>query len=191
MKIWDVVEGSQKMTHLHHEDKVQSLDWNPTEEKFLATGGFDKTVYIISADNSGDKLSWHTRSDIETLRWNPAAPMTMCVTNEAGELILLDARSFSTPVAVVQAHGSQCTASFSSKVAGLLATASTDKTVKLWDLRGAPRELAQKTMNVGELFCCEFYQDSPYTLACGGTEGQVAIWDVEENEAVATAFASR
>jgi len=190
VKIWDVVEGTHKLTHLHHTDKVQCVDWNPAEEKFLATGGFDKTVFVLSADNSGDKLSWHTTSDIESMQWNPANPMTLSVTTESGLLALLDARRFTEPIAQIQAHPSQCVTRFSHRVPGLMATASNDRTVKLWSVRGEVREVVQKTMNVGELFSCEFCEDSPYTLACGGTEGQVAIWDVEENEAVVAAFAA-
>lgn len=188
MKIWDVVTSTHKFTHLHHTDKVQCVDWNPAEEKFLATGGFDKAVFVLSADNSGDKLAWHTNSDIESLHWNPSNPMTLTATTESGLLAVLDARRFTEPIALIQAHPSQCVARFSPRVPGLLATASNDKTVKIWNARGDITEVTQKTMNVGDLFCCEFCEDAPYTLACGGTEGQVAIWDVEENEAVSAAF---
>jgi WD40 repeat protein len=43
-------------------------------------------------------------------------------------------------------------------------------------------------MKVGELFTCEFYEDSKMTLACGGNKGTLAIWDLEENKHVMKHF---
>ena len=53
----------------------------------------------------------------------------------------------------------------------LVATSSVDKTIKLWDFSGTPTEVYSKNMKVGELFTCEFYEDSPSILACGGNHG--------------------
>jgi len=40
----------------------------------------------------------------------------------------------------------------------------------------------EKQMRAGELFTVEFYEDDPFVLACGGTKGQLAVWDLEENK---------
>jgi len=43
-------------------------------------------------------------------------------------------------------------------------------------------------MNMGELFTVNYYQDIPWVLAAGGSKGELAIWDTEENENIANHF---
>ena len=43
-------------------------------------------------------------------------------------------------------------------------------------------------MRAGELFTCEFYEDSPSILATGGNKGMLAIWDIHENKQLAQKF---
>ena len=64
----------------------------------------------------------------------------------------------------------------------MLATASTDHTIKVWDVANpvAPVSVAYKTMNVGKLFCMSYYSDDAYTLAAAGDKGVVAIWESDE-----------
>ena len=70
----------------------------------------------------------------------------------------------------------------------LVATSSVDKTVKLWDFSSQPEEVYSKDMRAGELFTCEFYEDSPSILATGGNKGMLAIWDIHENKQLAQKF---
>ena len=59
-----------------------------------------------------------------------------------------------------------------------MATASLDKTVKLWDVHAPePFGVAYKTMAVGKLVTLQFYADDPFVLATGGSKGVVAVWD--------------
>ena len=74
-----------------------------------------------------------------------------------------------------------------SPIKGLFATASMDKTVKLWNLNTF-EALAEKDMKIDELFAAEFSRDSPFVLACGGSSGDLAVWDTSENEAVSNTF---
>lgn len=46
----------------------------------------------------------------------------------------------------------------------------------------------EKEMRVGELFTVNFYKDDPCVLACGGTKGELAIWDLEENAVIMKHF---
>jgi len=43
-------------------------------------------------------------------------------------------------------------------------------------------------MGIEQLFTLEFYSDSPYILATGGTGGQIGVWDTEENGVIAERF---
>ena len=77
-------------------------------------------------------------------------------------------------------------------VPGLLATGSVDKTVKIWDTTGGkPEAVAQKNLNIDEVFTVSFYGSSPWILAAGGGNGTVALWEVNENSKTEERFASR
>lgn len=74
----------------------------------------------------------------------------------------------------------------------IVATCSADQTVKVWDFSAEqPRLIFEKDMHVGELFTVDFYEEDPYILACGGTKGELAIWDLEENPQIVKHFFGR
>ena len=104
-----------------------------------------------------------------------------------------------------QAHQKAVSAiDFSRYVPGLLATASTDHAVKIWDLAnpsgtGAatagsgsgdlkPRIVVSKNMNVGPLFSLRFFPQKPFLLGTAGEEGMVAIWECLDDPHVTRCF---
>lgn len=95
-----------------------------------------------------------------------------------------------------EAHAKDVPAlSFSPGVPGMLATASLDKHVRVWDLSttvdGRPACTAEKALKVGKLFCLGFLKDLPFTLAAAGAKGSIAVWDTTEDSNVWATFASR
>ena len=73
-----------------------------------------------------------------------------------------------------------------------MATCSTDEYIKIWDIAHnngtEPKLIGAKKTTMGELFTLSFYKDIPWVLAAGGSKGEVAVWDIEENENVAKHF---
>jgi WD40 repeat protein len=83
-----------------------------------------------------------------------------------------------------------------SHVPGLLAAVSTDKAVSLWDVQELddnkkPRACGRKEMQVGKLYTVSFYPSTPWLLGCGGSENQLALWDMSSEEAILRRFAKR
>ena len=80
-----------------------------------------------------------------------------------------------------------------SQVPGMLLTCSIDKTVALWDTQHAPtpQPCGSKDMNVGKLYSISCYPSSPWLLACGGSGSELAIWNMEGEEAIQHRFAPR
>jgi WD40 repeat protein len=58
-----------------------------------------------------------------------------------------------------------------------LATASKDRTVKLWDLGLEPKERRTLTGHAAGVLCVAFTPDGE-TLATGSEDGAVMLWDV-------------
>lgn len=67
VKVWDVIENECKITLSHHEGKVQSIKWNPTEEKILATAGLDGLAFVLSVDSPDSKTQLRVPSEIEAI----------------------------------------------------------------------------------------------------------------------------
>ena len=73
-----------------------------------------------------------------------------------------------------------------------MATCSLDEYVKIWDISNQPQPklIGYRKMAMGELFSLSFYKDIPWVLAAGGSKGEIAVWDIEENEQVKTHFST-
>lgn len=198
------------------------MSWHPHEAWLLATGSFDKTVQLVDARSLNQTLACVLTSDIESITWDPFNQFHMYCALEDGTILCVDVRkcggagTASNNAAVqfsFQAHEQTTSAlSFSCKIPGMLATASIDKTVKIWDVcpptsttRSAvvssasassavissPREVAYKTMSAGKLFTMQFSPDDPYLLAAAGDTGVLAVWESDELHTIETYFKDR
>ncbi|KAF8072950.1 PWP1 [Scenedesmus sp. PABB004] len=183
VKVWDVAATACEHTLRHHSDKVQAVAWNPAEAPVLLSGSFDRTACLADVRTpAGAALSWRVSSDVEALAWNPGSPTCFLVSGEDGLVAAFDARggAGSKPLFRLAAHNKPaCALSFCPGAPGLLATASTDKAAKLWDVSdGAPKLLASKEPKLGALFAAGFCPEVPHLLAMAGAKGAVGVWDV-------------
>ena len=141
--------------------------------------------------------SYNLTADVESMVWDPFCAFHLYCAMENGHVACFDLRLPKIPFSSFQAHDKTTSSiSFSSGVRGMFATASVDKTVKIWDANNVhdaaavsaaaaaragagsgmapamvglePRNVMYKTMNVGKLFTMQFYEDDPFVLACAG-----------------------
>jgi WD40 repeat protein len=104
-----------------------------------------------------------------------------------------DTRNASAPLFEFSAHTKACSSvSFSPHIPNLMATCSTDEYIKIWDIANnngtEPKLIGAKKTTMGELFTLSFYRDIPWVLAAGGSKGEVAVWDIEENDTIGKHF---
>lgn len=104
-----------------------------------------------------------------------------------------DIRNATAPIFEFSAHSKACSSvSFSPHIPNMMATCSTDEYIKIWDIAHnngtEPKLIGHKKTTMGELFSLSFYKDIPWVLAAGGSKGEVAVWDTEENEGIAKHF---
>jgi len=199
VKIWDVPNETCMHTLTHHQDKVQALQWHPTDPAVLLTGSFDRTAAVLDVRAAASDWKaagkWPVSSDIECVQWDASNPNRFFVSTDQGNVTCHDARKQGQgPIFTIGAHSAACTGlALNAHVPGLLATASLDKTVKIWDCRGDKVDyVASKAMEVGQVFCCGFCGDaeSPYILAIGGKDSKLCVWDVACSQAVRKAWAT-
>jgi periodic tryptophan protein 1 len=204
IKLWDLDSCTAAQSYSHHTDKVCALAWHPSQSAVLLSGSYDRT--IVAADMrapEAKKPQWGVESDVEQVRWDPHNEQQFYVSTENGVLHCFDARQLpSTPdqskaLWRLQAHEkSLSTFSINPAVAGFIATGSTDRTVKLWNISNTtsgPSMVISRDLGVGKVFSANFAPDSEvaFRLAVAGSKGAVQIWDTSTNKAVREAFAGR
>lgn len=198
VKIWDVTSGECNITMDHHTDKVQAVAWNHHEPQVLLSGSFDRSVVMKDGrvpTHAGFK--WSVTADVESLAWDPHTNHSFVVSLEDGTVQGFDVRtaksdsaSESKPAFTLHAHDQAvCTISYNPLAPNLLATGSTDKMVKLWDLsNNQPSCVATRNPKAGAVFSISFSEDRPFLLAIGGSTGKLEVWDTLSEAAVSRKF---
>ena len=190
VRVWDI--STQKTQHVlrHHDGKVQAAEWNPAEPTVLLSGGFDRRACVVDV-RAPEKaaMAWDVHADVECAVWNLNEPTSMLVSNESGAVLCLDTRkgAGSAPVFTLEAHERATTSlSLCPGAPALLLTCSTDKMLKLWDIAGGkPSLVATNNPQIGAVFSAGFAPSVPYLVGCAGSKGEVAVWDILADAAIA------
>ncbi|KAK4952325.1 rRNA-processing protein [Elasticomyces elasticus] len=201
-KLWDLNTCTAAHSYTHHTDKVCALSWHPTQSSVLLSGSYDRT--IVAADMRAPNTTvprWGVESDVEQVRWDPHDDNQFYVSTENGVLHCFDARQLpSSPEKSkatwrLQAHEKSLSSfSINPIVPGFIATASVDRTVKLWNVtETGPSMVISRDLGVGKVFSANFAPDKAvaFRLAVAGSKGAVQVWDTSTNRAVREAFAGK
>lgn len=202
VKLWDLTTQKCAKSYSRHTDKVCSIAWHPKEATVLLSGSYDRTVVAADLRATDTKVPrWGVESDVETVAWDPHDTNYFYVTTESGIMHYHDLRSApaapesSKPVWTLQAHGESISSfDINPAIPGFLATGSTDKEAKLWNVQPTgPSMVVSRNLGVGKVFTTKFAPDSEvaFRLAVGGSKGNMQIWDTSTNAAVRNAFAHR
>ncbi|OAQ97377.1 hypothetical protein LLEC1_01592 [Akanthomyces lecanii] len=202
VKLWDLNTAKCAKSYSHHTDKVCSLAWHTVEPTVLLSGSYDRT--IVAADMRAPDAKapcWGVESDVENVKWNPHDQNYFFVSTEGGAVHYFDVRNApSNPAAsksvwTLQAHD-ESVSSFDINpiIPGFMATGSTDRTVKLWNIQASgPSMVVSRNLDVGKVFATTFAPDAEvgFRLAVAGSSGSMNVWDTSTNAAVRKVFAER
>ncbi|TVY19331.1 putative WD repeat-containing protein [Lachnellula arida] len=202
VKLWDLNTTKCAKSYTHHTDKVCSLAWHPRDSTLLLSGSYDRTVVAADMRAPDAKVPrWGVESDIETVRWDPHDPNYFYISTENGIIHFHDARNApsnpaaSKPVWILQAHDESVSAfDINPTIPGFMATGSTDKQVKLWNIQpSGPTMVVSRNLEIGKVFSTVFAPDEEvgFRLSVAGSKGVVQVWDTSTNKAVRAAFADR
>ena len=202
IKLWDLNCTKCANSYSHHNDKVCSIAWNSREATVLLSGSYDRTVVAADMRAPNAKVPrWGVESDVENVAWDPHNSNFFFVTTENGIIHYNDVRNApaqpesSETVWKLQAHDESVSGfDVNPNIPGFLATGSTDKEVKLWNIQpSGPHMVVSRTLDVGKVFSTKFATDAEvgFRLAVAGSRGTMQIWDTSTNAAVRHAFATR
>ncbi|CAI7813147.1 unnamed protein product [Closterium sp. NIES-53] len=203
VKVWDMAAQRCDRTLKPHTGKVQAVAWAPLHATSLLSGSFDRSLALTDVRSpDATVLRWGVSADVEALAWDPHDSTRFVVSSEDGLICCHDTRagssnatatapsassasavsSFPSALFTIHAHTkAACTVSWNPKVPNLLASGSTDKTVKLWDLTGnQARCLESSNPKLGAVFSVAFCADAPGFLAMGGSKGKLKVWDTRK-----------
>ncbi|KAB5530489.1 WD40-repeat-containing domain protein [Coniochaeta sp. 2T2.1] len=204
VKLWDLHTTKCAKSYSYHTDKVCSLAWHATESTVLLSGSYDRTVAAadMRAPEANPSVRVGVESDVENVRWDPHDGNYFFVSTENGMIHYFDVRNCTAdPLAGtgsvwrLQAH-EESVSSFdiNPTVPGFMATGSTDRTVKLWNIGPTgPSVVVSRDFDVGKIFTTSFGPDPEvaFRLAVGGSKGTLSVWDTSTNAAVRGAFAGK
>ena len=202
VKLWDLNTATCAKSYTYHTDKVCSLAWHPKEATVLLSGSYDRTV--VAADMRAPDVKaprWGVESDVENVRWDPHDSNYFFVSTENGAIHYHDIRNApATPAATksvwtLQAHDESVSSfDINPVIPGFMATGSTDRTVKLWNIQpSGPSMVVSRNLDVGKVFAATFAPDPEvaFRLAVAGSSGSMHVWDTSTNAAVRKVFAQR
>lgn len=145
VKLWDIVKASCVSTFDKvHSDKVQALIWHTVEPHVLLTGGYDRRCVVTDLRSASAGFSMPLSADVEACCWDAANESVFYASSEDGVVCAFDIRRTKSALFTLQAHERACTNVVSAMCApgalggsgsggSVLVTASTDKTVRVWD----------------------------------------------------------
>lgn len=215
VKLWDVSahaedesgELSAVATFSHHQGKVQSVEWHPSDGSILATGSYDKTVSIVDTrcKDGGNLARTKIPADCEAIAWDPFHTQNITAACEDGTVMCWDVRAkFGSKDGhlwsfIAHEMGGVSDIAYNRHVPGFMATVAVDKTVALWDTHEltkietneVPSSCGTKDMKVGKLYSVSFYPSSPWLLGCGGAGGDLALWDMSAETTIHKRFSER
>jgi periodic tryptophan protein 1 len=130
----------------------------------LLTASFDKSVAAFDSRAPTNVAFWNIgNADPECIKWDPFSPQYFYVSLETGLVLYFDVRNFNqaSPVFTLHAHDSAVSSlDVSSSIQGCIVTGSTDKLVKVWDVKDMkPNMVTSRDLGVVTIFLFFFLKN--------------------------------
>lgn len=192
--LWDLTSQTVASTLRYHKEKVQSLSWHPTDLHSLATGCCDGRVRVADCRSQQSHRAWRVAGEVERVLWNHFSPFHCLASTDAGTVHCIDVR-MEAPLWTLSGHSAAVTGlALSSQSPGCLVTASSDKTMKVWDIStDKPEFIYEKNMKLGVLQTVTSCPDAPFVVCLGGDNPSqnFLVTDIRESPQVLERFSSR
>ncbi|KAL0290041.1 UNVERIFIED_CONTAM: E3 ubiquitin-protein ligase COP1 [Sesamum angustifolium] len=132
--IWDVTTRQSVMEYEEHDKRAWSVDFSHTEPSMLVTGSDDCKVKVWCTKQEASALSIDMKANICSVKYNPSSSIHVAVGSADHHIHYYDLRKISQPLHIFSGHRKAVSyVKFLSN--SELASASTDSTLRLWDVK--------------------------------------------------------
>ncbi|KAL9384156.1 hypothetical protein Peur_024479 [Populus x canadensis] len=161
------------MEYEEHEKRAWSVDFSQNEPSMLVSGSDDCKVKIWSTKQESSVLNIDMKANICSVKYNPGSSIHVAVGSADHHIHYYDLRNISQPLYVFSGH--RKTVSYVKFLSSNeLASASTDSTLRLWDVK---ENLAMRTFrgHTNEKNFVGLTVNSEY-IACGSETNEVFVY---------------
>eukprot|EP00262_Sarcandra_glabra_P011055 TRINITY_DN26753_c0_g1_i1.p1 TRINITY_DN26753_c0_g1~~TRINITY_DN26753_c0_g1_i1.p1 ORF type:complete len:682 (-),score=87.53 TRINITY_DN26753_c0_g1_i1:165-2210(-) len=131
--VWDVTTRQSVMEYEEHEKRAWSVDFSRTEPSMLVSGSDDCKVKVWCTKQEACVVNIDMKANICCVKYNPGSSIYVAVGSADHHIHYYDLRNASVPVHVFSGHRKAVSyVKFLSN--NELASASTDSTLRLWDV---------------------------------------------------------
>lgn len=132
--VWDVNTRQSVMEYEEHEKRAWSVDFSRTEPSMLVSGSDDCKVKVWCTNQEASVLNIDMKANICCVKYNPGSSYHVAVGSADHQIHYYDLRNVSAPLHVFSGHRKAVSyVKFLSNKE--LASASTDSTLRLWDVK--------------------------------------------------------
>ncbi|KAL5573499.1 hypothetical protein UlMin_023096 [Ulmus minor] len=179
--VWDVNTRQSVMEYEEHEKRAWSVDFSRTEPSRLVSGSDDCKVKVWCTKQEASALNIDMKANICCVKYNPGSSHHIAVGSADHHIHYYDLRNISQPLHVFSGH--QKTVSYVKFLSNNeLASASTDSTLRLWDVKeNTPTRTFRGHTN--EKNFVGLSVNSEY-IACGSETNEVFVYHKEISKPV-------
>ncbi|KAI9104864.1 WD40-repeat-containing domain protein [Phlyctochytrium arcticum] len=174
--IWDVASGQARQRFEFHEGAVLSADW--MDDVTFATSSSDCHVYVCRLGDIEPLRQYTHKRDVNKVVWDPKRHWLASCSDDGTAQIWTIASP--DPYWIAGQHEKEIVTCqwWPSEDRSILATASFDRTVRLWDV--AKKEgLHVFRGHLAEVLSLDFSSDASL-LASASSDGQVFLWNMKD-----------
>ncbi|XP_030544321.1 E3 ubiquitin-protein ligase COP1 isoform X1 [Rhodamnia argentea] len=174
--VWDVDTRQSLMEYEEHEKRAWSVDFSRTEPSMLVSGSDDCKVKVWCTRQEASVLNIDMKANICCVKYNPGSSNYVAVGSADHHIHYYDLRNISQPLHVFMGHRKAVSyVKFLSN--NELASASTDSTLRLWDVKD---NLPVRTFkgHTNEKNFVGLTVNSEY-IACGSETNEVYVYHKE------------
>ncbi|XP_021724566.1 E3 ubiquitin-protein ligase COP1-like isoform X1 [Chenopodium quinoa] len=174
--VWDVTTRQSVMEYEEHEKRAWSVDFSFTEPSMLVSGSDDCKVKVWCTNQEASVLNIDMKANICCVKYNPGSSYHIAVGSADHHIHYYDLRNISQPLHVFGGHKKAVSyVKFLSN--NELASASTDSTLRLWDVKDS---LPVRTFrgHSNEKNFVGLSVSSEY-IACGSETNEVYVYHKE------------
>ncbi|KAL4362040.1 hypothetical protein GQ457_04G024690 [Hibiscus cannabinus] len=132
--VWDVKTRQSLMEYEEHEKRAWSVDFSRTDPSMLVSGSDDCKVKVWCTKQEASVLNIDMKANICCVKYNPGSSNYIAVGSADHHIHYYDLRNISSPLHVFSGHKKAVSyVKFLSETE--LASASTDSTLRLWDVK--------------------------------------------------------